>query len=126
MSTEQIVIELFSDAAIKQKVGKVWEKVFTASSKVIKHANNFGFLGMEIIPSPNIHEMLVAMQMLSSIIDILITNAEKLGIEYEETRLMINAKEQITRMERLAAALVANNRDDYEQALASLEKQAAF
>jgi hypothetical protein len=122
-----MTIELFEDAAIRQKVSEVWGKVFDASSQVIKHANIFGFLGMGIIPSPNIHEMLVTLQIFSSIIDILITNADKLDIiGYEETRLMLNAKEQITRMERLAAALQANNKEDYELALVALEKQAAF
>lgn len=123
---EQEIMELFEDAAIKEKVLKVWGSVFQASSKVISHANNYGFLGMEIIPSPNIHEMLITLQIFSSIIDILITSAEKLDVDYDEIRLMLNAKEQITRMERLAAALKANNRDDFDRALASLEEQAAF
>lgn len=126
MSGDIPVIELFEDIVIKQRVAVVWEKVFAASNKVISHANNYGFLGMGIIPSPNIHEMLITLQIFSSIIDILITNADKLDVEYEETRLMLNAKEQITRMERLATALKANNRDDYEVALAALETQAAF
>lgn len=126
MNGEKIIVELFEDAAIKRKVTEVWSKVFEASNKVISHANNYGFRGMEIIPSPNIHGMLVAMQIFSSIIDILITSAEKLEVPYDEVRLMLNAKEQITRMERVAAALKANNRDDFNVALDALENQAAF
>jgi len=126
MSEEDKVLNLFDEAEIKQKVFKVWETVFAASSKVISHANNFGFLGMEIIPSPNIHEMLAALQIFSSIIDILIVSAEDLEVSYDEVRLMLNAKEQLTRMERLATALKANNRSDFNLALQDLERQAVI
>lgn len=126
MTGEQQITELFEDAEIKQKVADVWAKVFDASNRVLRHANNFGFTLMEIVPSPNIHEMLATLQIFSSVIDILITHADRLGIEYDEIRLMINAKEQITRMERVAAALKANNRNDFNVALADLERQAAF
>lgn len=126
MTGEQKVEDLFDDALIKEKVIKVWSGVFEASSRVLTHANNYGFRGMVIIPSPNIHEMLISLQIFSSIIDIFIASAEKLNVDYEEIRLMLNAKEQITRMERVAAALKANNREDFDAALTSLEGQAAF
>ncbi|MHB1299321.1 MAG: hypothetical protein ACYCY8_00450 [Burkholderiales bacterium] len=117
---------LLEDSDIKDKVIEVWSKVFEASNRVLKHANNFGFSLMEIVPSPNIHEMLAALQIFSSVLDILINHADKLGIEYEETRLMLNAREQLTRMERVAFALKANNKEDFDLSLAALEKQAAF
>lgn len=126
MTGEADIAELFEDAAIKQKVAEVWTKVFEASNKVLKHANNFGFSLMDIVPSPNIHEMLAALQIFSSVIDILVANAEQLGIDYEEIRLMINAKEQLTRMERVATALKANKKVDFDVAVAELEKQATF
>ncbi len=126
MNGEDIIQGLLADAAIKVRVEQVWAKVFEASSKVLKHANNFGFSLMEIVPSPNIHEMLVQLQIFSSVIDILVNNAEKLNIDYDDTRLMLNAKEQITRMERIAAALKAENKKDFTEALEQLEKQAPF
>ena len=126
MPGEQQIVELFQDAAIKQKVEEVWSKVFEASNKVLKHANNFGFTLMEIVPSPNIHEMLATLQIFSSVIDILLNHADKLGIDYDETRLMLNAREQLTRMERVAFALKANNKEDFDLSLEALEKQAVF
>lgn len=118
--------ELFEDDEVKQKVTDVWARVFEASNRVIHQANNYGFLGMDVIPSPNIHAMLVTLQIFSSVIDILITHAEKLTVGYDEIRLLLNAKEQITRMERIAAALKANNRADFNSALEQLERQAPF
>lgn len=126
MSGEAKIKELFDDAEIKEKVVTVWTKVFEASNKVITHANHYGFLAMETVPKPNIHEMMVSLQILSAVLDILISNADKLDVAYESTRLMLNAKEQITRMERLATALKANNRADFDVALDALECQAVF
>lgn len=122
----QEIIELFDEQDIKLRVEKVWGKVFSASNKVISQAKNFGFSGIEIIPSPNIHDMLVRLQVFSAVIDILVTHAELFEVEYAETRLLLNAKEQITRMERVAAALKANNRADYIEAISTLESQACF
>lgn len=118
-------VELLEDVAIKQKVTEVWEKIFAASSRVVIQAQHYGFSGMEL-PAPNIHEMLVRLQIFTSVIDILINHAEKLNVSYDDTRLMLNAKEQLTRMERLAAALRANNRSDFEAAIRALENQAPF
>lgn len=114
---------LIEDAEIKARVNKVWEDVFLASSVVIAQARKFGFLGMDIIPDPNIHQMLVTIRLLDDHIDTFIDHDE---LEYNEKRLMLNAKTQLTRMELVAAALKANNREDFDSAIAELENQAHF
>jgi hypothetical protein len=119
-------IELFDDLLIKTRVEAVWSKVFESSNKVISQARNHGFLGMEIVPNPNIHMMLISLQAFTALIDIIITNAEAFNVDYDATRLLINAKEQITRMEKVAAALKANNREDFDSAINEIERQAAF
>lgn len=118
--------ELFDDLLIKAKVESVWNKVFESSNKVIAQARSHGFLGMEVVPNPNIHTMLVSLQAFTALIDIIITNAEVFNVDYDATRLLINAKEQITRMEKVAAALKANNREDFDAAIGEIERQAAF
>jgi len=119
-------IELFDDLLIKTRVEAVWNKVFESSNRVISQARSHGFLGMEIVPNPNIHMMLVSLQAFTALIDIIITNAEVFNVDYDATRLLINAKEQITRMEKVAAALKANNREDFDTAINEIERQAAF
>jgi hypothetical protein len=114
---------LIEDAAIKARVNVVWEKVFLASSIVIAQAKKFGFLGMDIIPDPNIHQMLVTIRLLDDQIDTFVDHED---VEYNEERLMLNAKKQLAKMEIVAAALKANNREDFDAAIAELEGQAAF
>lgn len=114
---------LINDAAIKARVNKVWEEVFETTSIVITQSRKFGFLGMEIIPDPNIHQMLVTIRLLDNNIDTFIDNEE---LDYEEKRLMLNAKTALTKMESVANALTNNKREDFNIAIAELERQAPF
>lgn len=116
--------DLYGDAVVQERVNKVWAEVFTASNQVLQHARTYGFLGMEVIPNPNVHQMLVTLQMLDALMDVILLRFEDLP--YEEKRLIFNAKEQITRMERVAAALQENNSADFNEAIACLERQAVF
>ena len=83
---------------------------------------------MVLIPVPNIHQMLIVLQGLTSIIDVLLKSceSEEVGAAYDEIRLLLNAKKQLTTMEYVAVALKANNREDYDSALEELEAQAPF
>ncbi len=117
---------LLADTEVQRKVQEIWDKVFESSAQVIHHAKAYGFEYMAVIPSPNIHQMLVRLQMVSSILDILITNSQVVNIDYDSVRMMLNAKEQFTRLERLAAALQANDRNGFEEALNQIETQAHF
>jgi len=114
---------LLDDIKIQQRVAKVWAEVFLASSIVIDHSKKYGFLGMEIIPNPNIRQLLLSVRLLEEMIDTFINHEE---LEYEEKRLMLNAKKQLTMMNLVAAALTAGNHEDFNVAMNSLETQAAF
>jgi hypothetical protein len=118
--------EFFGDEGIKRQVEELWGKVFESSNRVLHQAKKFGFYGIEVIPSPNIHEMLVTLQLFSAVIEILVTNADAAGLEYEHTRQLLNAKAQITTMEQLASALRAGNREDFDRAVEALANQAPF
>lgn len=117
---------LFEDQQIKDRVSKVWESVFTSSNRVLDHAKKYGFMGMESAPNPNIHMMLINLQMFDALINIILTNAEVFDVDYEDTKLLINSKQQIIRMDRVAAALQANNLNDFNEAMIELERQAVF
>lgn len=115
--------EFFGDATVKDKVTELWAKVFDASNKVLHQNKVYGFGGIEIAPSPNIHDMMVTLLVLGAVIDVLYA---KLDLEYEQERQLLNAKAQITTMERVASALKARNRQDYDAAVAALDKQAVL
>lgn len=119
-------LTLLDDQKIKIRVEAIWDKVFSDSNRVLEHARQYGFSGVTVIPSPNIHQILMTLQIFSAVIDILITHGSALGLPYDETRLLLNAKTQITRMEQLAAALNADDEDGYNEAIGALEQQAAF
>lgn len=117
------VTSLFDEEKIKERVNKVWDAVFAASNKIIVQAQKYGFHGIEAIPNPNIHVILGQLRIFSAVMGSLVGDE---ALEYEETRLILNAKEQLMRMERIAIALVAGNREDYDEAISALERQATF
>jgi hypothetical protein len=117
--------ELYQDVEIQKRVAEVWEIVFSASNKVINQANVFGFNGMHI-PNPDIHMMMTILRMYEEILQVIIDGACVLGIDYDGTRLALNAKEQINRMERVVSALNAERLDDFNAAIDDLKRQAAF
>ena len=119
-------MSLYDSSDIKKRVDKIWEHVFKDSNTVLRQSKLYGFYCMQEGPRPNIHAMLIQLQMFSVIMDILISQGPDAGIEYDQTRLLLNAKEQVTRMERVAAALKANNKEDYNSAIEALERQAVF
>jgi hypothetical protein len=124
LTDEQMDLYGYSD--IKERVDIIWAFVFKRSNEVLRQSKMYGFHCMQEVPDPNIHGMLIQLQVFSAVMDILITNGPEAGLEYGQTRLILNAKEQVTRMERVATALKANNKEDYDAAIAELERQAAI
>ena len=105
-----------------QKVEALWAKVFESSNKVLHQHLKFGFDGFERVPRPNVHDMLIQLQAFNALFDILL----RADLGYDNNRQLLNAKAQITNMERVALALDAQNREDYDAAVGALERQAVF
>ena len=119
-------LSIFESKKIEDRVEKIWERIFKNSNDVIKQSKVHGFLSIQEIPTPNIHEMLLQLKVLHVVMDMIITLGPENGLKYEHTRLILNAKEQLTRMEMVAEALNAGNEDDYNKAVVELEQQAPF
>lgn len=107
------------DAKDQARVEAVWNIVFRSSGKILRDAKIYGFDGLGELPAPNIHDMVKFLKVFGAIIEVLYNDAT----EYEEQRQLLNSRTQITNMERVAAALVAGCRDDYEVAIKALEGQ---
>ncbi len=105
-----------------KKVTELWNVVFSGSNKVLQQHSKYGFDGFEQVPHPNVHDMLVQLKLFNAVFDVLL-NAD---LGYDNNRLLLNAKAQVTNMEGLALALEAKNREDYEAAVKAIESQAVF
>lgn len=103
-------------------VEKLWGMVFESSNKVLLQHMKYGFDGHDQAPRPNVHDMLIGLKIFNVVFDVL------LGADfgYDENRQLLNAKAQITNMERLALALEHKRRDDYDAAVKAINDQACF
>ena len=124
MTAHTEVTDFFGDDAVKALVEKAWESVFITSNKVIRDAGIFGFEGIEVIPNPNIHQMLTTLTIVSNVLDFMLSLSSEAEIDYDARRLILNAKQQILTLERVATALKAVNREDFNQAMQDLKSQA--
>lgn len=105
-----------------KRVEELWARVFESSNKVLHQHTKYGFDGFKHVPRPNVHDMLVTLQIFSAVIDVLLAT----DMDYDPKRQLLNAKTQITNMERVALALDNHSREDYEEAVEALDKQAVF
>lgn len=121
-----MVEDIFKSKIIEDRVEKIWERIFKNSNEIIKQSKVHSFLSIQEIPTPNIHDLLVQLKILHIVMDMIIAVGPENGLKYEHTRLILNAKDQLTRMEMVAEALNAGNEDDYNKAIAELERQAVF
>lgn len=102
------------------KVEELWARVFQSSNRVLVQHLKYGFDGFQNVPRPNVHDMLITLRAFNAVFDVLQDD----DMPYEQSRQLLNAKAQITNMERLALALKADNREDYDAAVEALDRQA--
>jgi hypothetical protein len=107
---------------VKAKLEQLWDRVFKNSNEILHQHVRFGFDGVKN-GNPHIEHRLVQLQAIEAVFDVLINNSRLGDLEYEQQRQILNAKQQITNMEMVAAAVKANREDDYREAVALLEKQ---
>ena len=116
----------FNIVAATEYVATAWADVFATSNLVIRQSGLYGFNGIELIPNPNIHQMLASMSVVSVMLDKITEKLDRVDLDPNDTRLLLNAKQQILRLEQVAAALLAKDENLYNQAIKELEKQATF
>lgn len=124
--TENNNTEFFGDETIKLLVESLWSKVFAASNKVIRDTEVFGFNEIEVIPNPNVHQIIASLAVISNTLELIMTMDRNGVINIGDARQLINAKQQILNMEAIAIALKSKDRDAYEEAVRRLQNQAQF
>ena len=65
--------------------------------------------------------LIVHLNIFSAVMNILVTQGMEAGVDYAQLKSILNAKEQLTKMERVAVAINANNKKDYESAILDIE-----
>ena len=113
---------------ITYSIESIWNEVFKISNTVIRDFSKFGYHGLEVIPNPNIHQMLLSIKLVHSYLDVLIDVGEngELGIGYDEVRKMLNSQQQLNLLQELATALKADNRVDFDETLEKIKAQCVF
>lgn len=104
-------------------VEKVWEGVFHTTDRMLKVHHAFGFSDFEKQMNPKLENVIKALNVLETILDSMYGSGV---LDSEEARLVLNAKQQILLVQRVAEALRSNSETDYTAAIDAMEKQAVF
>lgn len=121
-NAEEICVESGWDEA-KVEVEKAWAEVFKLVNTIVSTHDRFGYrlIGSRI--NPRFPDILLSLDLMDSMMDALLKISD---IDYETSRLVLNAKQQINRVERVVTALKHRRKSDYEAAMAELRRQAQF
>lgn len=105
---------------------ELWSLVMRSSNEVLRQAKYFGFLHIESIPDPNIHQVMRTLLVVEDLLGLIISDDSFSAVEYSSQRLLFNAKDQINRLRQVALALKKKDEDEFYKAVAYLEEQAPF
>lgn len=109
---------------IEPKVEALWAKVCEQLLTALNLTKKFSFDDIGHLPNPSIGELLERLRVFDDIVSLLLDHATVFEIEYSHTRMLLNCKQQVNVMERLANAISADNQADYDMAVRELENQA--
>ncbi|CAG9932417.1 hypothetical protein [Candidatus Nitrotoga arctica] len=114
-------MNLYDSEEVKKRVEKVWERVFLNCNSVLRQSKIYGFYCRQEVPHPNMNALIVHLNIFSAVMNILVTQGMEAGVDYAQLKSILNAKEQLTKMERVAVAINGNNKTDYESAILNIE-----
>ena len=106
----------------KHKVEELWARTFEYSNKIIEKVQKLGFTRLGEMVTPNVEEMLITLQIMSAVFEVLGAHAD----DEDETRLLLNARQQILRMELLVSTWKAGDQEEFDKVVGELERQTQF
>jgi hypothetical protein len=109
---------------IDKKVEELWGKVCQQIITAIKITKKFSFDDIGHLPNPSIGELLERLRVFDDVVSLLLDHAEVFDLDYTQKRQLLNCKQLVNNMERLASAIDGENQADYEAAIKELEQQA--
>ena len=101
-------------------IEEVWIEVFKTVNKILQTHVKFGFGDFAKQINPSIDDILNSLKIAALILD---TIDASTNLEYAETRLISNSKQQIWLIRRVAEALKNDQENDYVDAIEFLRKQ---
>lgn len=103
-----------------------WERIFRICNTVISHSNLYGFEGIKLIENPNIQQILSSATIVSGMLENILKNMKELELTHDDVRMLLNSRQAVTLLEDVAAALLADNEDLYNESVQKLQQQASF
>ena len=108
---------------VRPRLSMVLEKVFETTDTMLKVHTSVGFKDFNKTIDPSIEEILLDLKLIEAVLDTL----DAVGVlDYDETRRVMNAKQQIWNVQNVATSLQNGDEASYLEAMKRLDTQVAF
>ena len=95
-------------------------------SSALRLTKLVNFENIGALTNPSIQDLLERLRVFDDVVSLLLDHASVFDLDYSHTRMLLNCKQLVNNMERLANAIQAGNQADYDAAVSALEKEAPF
>lgn len=119
-------LKLMDDKETQEIIDELWGTVFENCYGLIQQTAIFGFKEMDVLPDPNIHQILASSIVIGTMLDTILDFDNEGIINVADTRKIINAKQQILIMKRMATALKNKDENTFNLAVTDLKSQAVI
>lgn len=100
---------------------EAWAEVLDVVSKFLKNHEQFGFELVAKKSNPTLEDMLLSLKTMGAILNIL---ASSPSLQWDDQRMVLNAKQQIVWFEQATLALQSRDQGEYEKFVGMMRSQA--
>lgn len=104
----------------RKEIENIWEDIYKSSSKVVETHTKFGFTAFVKNMNPKIEDIILSLRVIESMLDTLGNSA---NMQYSDSRIIFNCKQQILLLQEVAVALQNDDKDFYELSMGKLKNQ---
>lgn len=104
---------------IRNAFEHVWANVFKIANHFLSQHDQFGFKLIKEMSDPRIEDMLFALKVMDSILNVL--NGQ---MSTDEQRMLLNARQQILLFGRVVLAVQRGDEQEYLEAVRAMQNQA--
>lgn len=121
MSTNEQAVEQALKEELAEVLGMVWTRVVRQINALLHAHSEFGFANF----SENLNPSLQSVLMGFDVIDLALSKMLATGfLQHDETRIALNSRQCILKMNQLAVAIEFGEQDEFERIMRDLKNQA--
>lgn len=106
--------------AIQHIVSTAWDRIIGVINKILEVHHEFGFESFKARMNPSVDEVIENLAFIEFVIT---TFLDRDVLDHDQTKAVLNSKQCVLYLQRLAAALKNKDKEEYDAAINDLRNQ---